>query len=181
MRVVLVAAGVYNIAFGIWAVAWPNLWFDWSGMERSRYPELWQSVGMIVGVYGIGYLIAASNPIRHWPIIFVGFLGKVFGPIGFVKAVYTGALPLSSAWITITNDLIWLVPFAMILWQTMQAKIGKPITRESLHSSKKPRTLTNFPRAKPSPRLPKTRPSLSFFSGTSAAPSPAKFYAASKT
>ena len=129
MKVVLVAAGLYNIAFGIWAVCWPQLWFDWSGMERSRYPELWQSVGMIVGVYGIGYLIAATNPVRHWPIILVGFLGKVFGPLGFAKAIYTGALPLSSAWITITNDLIWLVPFALILWKTMQAKLGKPMTR----------------------------------------------------
>ncbi len=130
MSIVLVAAGFYNIAFGIWAVCWPHLWFDWSSMERSRYPELWQSVGMIVGVFGVGYLIASRNPIRHWPIVLVGFLGKVFGPIGFAKAITTGALPLSSAWIIITNDLIWWVPFALILWKTMQAKVGKPITRE---------------------------------------------------
>ena len=29
---------------------------------------------MIVGVYGIGYIIAAGNPYKHWPIIFVGLL-----------------------------------------------------------------------------------------------------------
>ena len=131
MTVTLVAAGCYNILFGIWAVCWPNLWFDWSGMARSKYPEIWQSVGMIVGVFGVGYLIAAFNPIRHWPIVLVGFMGKVLGPIGFVKAVSTGALPLSSTWITVSNDLIWLVPFGMILWQTMQAKVGKPVTRDS--------------------------------------------------
>lgn len=134
MKVVLIAAGFYNIAFGIWAVAWPHLWFDWSEMARPEYPELWQSIGMIVGVYGIGYLIAASNPIRHWPIILVGFLGKVFGPIGFVKAVSSGALPLSSTWVTVTNDLIWWIPFAIILWKTLQAKIGKPITRTEPYS-----------------------------------------------
>lgn len=130
MRYVLIAAGLYNILFGIWAVCWPHLWFDWSGMARSTYPEIWQSVGMIVGVFGIGYLIASTNPIRHWPIVLVGFLGKVFGPIGFAKAVYMEALPLSAAWIILTNDLIWWIPFAMILWQTMQAKVGKPLTRE---------------------------------------------------
>lgn len=134
MSTVLVAAGIYNIAFGIWAVCWPHLWFDWSGMERSRYPELWQSIGMIVGVFGVGYLIASRNPIRHWPIVLVGFLGKVFGPIGFIKAIYTGALPLSSAWITITNDLIWWIPFALILWKTLQFKVGKPITKEAPYS-----------------------------------------------
>ena len=41
-------------------------------------------MGMIVGVYGIGYLIAARDPRTHWPIVLVGLLGKVFGPIGFV-------------------------------------------------------------------------------------------------
>lgn len=130
MRVTLIAAGFYNIAFGIWAVCWPHLWFDWSSMPRSTYPEIWQSVGMIVGVFGVGYLIASCNPIRHWPIVLVGFLGKVMGPIGFTKAVYSGALPLSSTWITVTNDLIWWIPFGLILWHTLQAKIGKPLTRD---------------------------------------------------
>lgn len=134
MRVTLVLAGIYNILFGVWAVCWPNLWFDWSGMDRPAYPELWQSVGMIVGVYGLGYLIASTNPLRHWPIILVGFLGKIFGPIGFAKAIFFGALPLSSAWIIITNDLIWWVPFSLILWKTMQAKLGKPLTREDPYS-----------------------------------------------
>ena len=128
--VVLVLAGAYNILFGIWVVCWPHLWFDWSGMARGIYLEVWQSVGMIVGVFGVGYLIASSNPVRHWPIVFVGFLGKLFGPIGFAKAIYTGALPLSSAWITVSNDLIWLIPFGIILWKVLQAKAGRPLSRE---------------------------------------------------
>ncbi len=130
MRTVLIAAGLYNLAFGIWTVAWPSLWFEWSGMPLPEYPEVWQSVGMIVGVFGIGYLIASSNPIRHWPIIFVGFLGKLFGPIGFIKAVTTGALPLSCTWITVTNDLIWWIPFGLILWRVAQAKAGRPFDRQ---------------------------------------------------
>lgn len=134
MRTVLIAAGLYNILFGIWAVCWPHLWFDWSGMARPGYPEIWQSVGMIVGVYGLGYLIAATHPIRHWPIILVGFLGKIFGPLGFAKAIADGALPLSAAWIIIGNDLIWWIPFAIILWKTMQAKLGRPATREKPYS-----------------------------------------------
>lgn len=134
MRSVLVAAGVYNILFGAWVICAPHLWFQWSGMASPRYPEIWQSIGMIVGVYGLGYLIAASNPIRHWPIVLVGFLGKIFGPIGYLKAVMDGSLPLSGAWIILSNDLIWWVPFALILWKTMQAKLGRPATREKPYS-----------------------------------------------
>lgn len=53
--------------------------FDLTGIARVNYPEIWQCVGMIVGVivgvYGIGYLVAASDPRRHWPIVLVGLLG----------------------------------------------------------------------------------------------------------
>jgi hypothetical protein len=89
-------AGIYNILFGIWVIGWPSAWFELSGMEVPRYPFLWQCIGMIVGVYGVGYLAAASAPLRHWPIVLVGFLGKVFGPIGFVWAASQGELPLAS-------------------------------------------------------------------------------------
>ena len=70
---------------------------------------------MIVGVYGIGYLIAASDPIRHWPIVLVGFLGKVLGPIGFAEALWSERLPLAFGFNIVTNDLIWWVPFFLIL------------------------------------------------------------------
>jgi hypothetical protein len=75
---------------------------------------------MIVGVYGIGYIIAATNPYRHWPIVLVGFLGKIFGPIGFSKALVTGIFPLSFGINIIFNDLIWWIPFFLILQKTYQ-------------------------------------------------------------
>ncbi|MBI2761531.1 MAG: hypothetical protein HYX51_08915 [Chloroflexi bacterium] len=67
--------------------------FRWAGMEEPTYPESWQCLGMVVGVYGAGYLIAATNPLRHWPIVFVGLLGKILGPIGFLNAALSGTLP----------------------------------------------------------------------------------------
>ena len=120
MRPLLIAAGVYNLAWGAWAIFWPQAYFRSVGMPDINYPQIWQCVGMIVGVYGIGYIIAASNPVRHWPIVFVGFLGKLLGPIGFLQMALSGAWPWQMGWINVTNDLIWLVPFALILrhaWQ----------------------------------------------------------------
>ena len=80
----LVAAGIYNLLWGGLTVLLPSWLFTLTGMEQPRYPFIWQCVGMIVGVYGIGYLAAASDPVRHWPIVLVGFLGKIFGPLGYV-------------------------------------------------------------------------------------------------
>ena len=105
MRQVLKAAAVYNLVWGASVIIFPSMWFSWLGMSPPAYPEIWQCVGMIVGVYGIGYWIAAQDPFRHWPIVLVGLLGKVLGPIGFLWAVFQGRLPWEFGATILTNDL----------------------------------------------------------------------------
>lgn len=128
MKWMLIAAGSYNLAFGVFAIVFPLAIFKLIAMEPPKYPELWQCIGMIVGVYGIGYIIAAFAPARHWPIVLVGFLGKLFGPIGMAWAVYQGSLPLNFGLANVTNDLIWLIPFALVL---MHARRFNLRTREA--------------------------------------------------
>ena len=111
----LVAAGIYNLLWGGLTVLLPSWLFTLTGMEQPRYPFIWQCVGMIVGVYGIGYLAAARDPVRHWPIVLVGFLGKIFGPLGYVMGVLKGEVPAAFGVTLPTNDFIWWVPFALIL------------------------------------------------------------------
>ncbi|MCS7469245.1 AhpC/TSA family protein [Stieleria sp. ICT_E10.1] len=126
MTYVLLAAAIYNLAWGGWVGLRPMDLFDLTGIDRPLYPGIWQCVGMIVGVYGVGYAIAATDPYRHWPIVLVGFLGKTFGPIGMayqwlVLAPGTpGRLPLQWGWVNVTNDLIWWLPFAVILYQSFK-------------------------------------------------------------
>jgi small multidrug resistance pump len=115
MAVTLYLAAGYNLAWGAAVVAQPNAFFAWANLPAPRYPEIWQCVGMIVGVYGVGYALAARDPLRHWPIVLVGLLGKLLGPIGFVDALWRGVFPLSFGWTIVTNDLVWWVPFAAIL------------------------------------------------------------------
>ena len=119
------AAAVYNLAFGAWAVLLPSQWFELGGMEVPEQLFVWQCVGMIVGVYGVGYACAAGRPLRHWPIVLVGMLGKVLGPIGFVDAAIRGEVPWRSGWLILTNDLIWWVPFGWMLllaWRHHRSK-----------------------------------------------------------
>lgn len=115
MSLILKFAGVYNIIWGISVIFFPDLFFNLTGMEIPRYPMIWQCVGMIVGVYGVGYWVAARDPLRHWPITLVGFLGKVFGPIGFAYYLIQGAFPLTFGLTIMTNDLLWWIPFGLIL------------------------------------------------------------------
>ena len=115
-RVVLLLAGVYNLVWGAVVVLAPRMFFEVAGMEPPRYLSIWQCVGMIVGVYGVGYLVAVRDPLRHWPITLVGLLGKLFGPIGFLLAAGRGELPWVFGWTLLTNDLLWWVPFGGILY-----------------------------------------------------------------
>jgi hypothetical protein len=118
---VLLSAAVYNVAWGTFVVLFPSLPFQWMGVESPNYPALVQCLGMIVGVYGVGYAIAAFDPIRHWPIVLVGLLGKLFGPIGFALAASRGELPWVAGLTIVTNDLIWWTPFVMVLFSAWRA------------------------------------------------------------
>ena len=112
---ILKTAAIYNIVWGASIIFFPHLLFDFAGLTRINYPGVWQCVGMIVGVYGAGYWIAASDPKTHWPIVMVGFLGKIFGPIGFVQAYYAGVFNAKFGVTIIFNDLIWWIPFFYVL------------------------------------------------------------------
>ena len=112
---VLVLAGLYNILWGAYVVLLPEHFFSLLEIDPPKYLEFWQCIGMIVGVYGLGYLVAATNPIKHWPIVLVGFLGKIFGPIGFIQAIFINDFPKVFGLNIITNDLIWWIPFFLIL------------------------------------------------------------------
>ena len=130
-RILLAAAG-YNIIWGASVVLFPQWFFLLGAMEPPRYPEIWQCVGMIVGVYGLGYGIAAWDPVRHWPIVLVGLLGKILGPIGFIFALVEGTFTLRAALTILTNDLIWWIPFTLLLWQAWKARGRDPASSTTM-------------------------------------------------
>lgn len=111
----LMFAAAYNLAWGGFVILFPTLPFRLAGMEPPNYPALVQGIGMIVGVYGIGYALAARDPVTHWPIVLVGLIGKLLGPIGFVYAASIGEFPWVTGLTIIANDLVWWLPFISIL------------------------------------------------------------------
>ena len=131
-RVTLVVAGIYNLIWGAAILAFPLALFELCDIEPPRYPAIWQCVGMIVGVYGVGYVIAARDPNRHWPIVLVGLLGKILGPIGFVDAATSGALPWRWGVTLLSNDLAWWIPFGAILLEAWRAQRFSQISRKAV-------------------------------------------------
>lgn len=132
MSRVLIAAGVYNLLWGSLAIIAPAVSLKLGGLPHAEVVHpIWQCLGMVIGVYGVGYWISARDPYRHWLIIFVGLLGKILGPIGYVFSVAQGTLPVDGLRTLLTNDLIWWVPFTIILWRAAVWHDAQSVTAQS--------------------------------------------------
>ena len=114
-RVVFVAAGLYNILWGLYSALDPQWLFRFAGMPPSNTPEIFACLAMVVGLYGVVYFEVARVPERGWLLAAVGLAGKVLGPIGLAQLLWTGQWPLSAAVLCLTNDLIWWIPFGLYL------------------------------------------------------------------
>lgn len=113
-RIAFALAGCYNLAFGLWAAVWPLAFFRLFSIPLPRYPGIWACLGMVVGVYGLLYLHAAWKLSAAWPIIAVGLLGKVLGPVGMAMT-FSDDWPRRLGMICVFNDLIWWLPFGLFL------------------------------------------------------------------
>ena len=111
---ILRAAGVYNVAYGLLLAFYPGATFHWLRMPET--PDIMiQGLGMMVGVYGLAYWIAGSDPVKYWPLVAVGVVGKTLGPIGFAMGLLKGAFLWKAAPMFVLSDLIWWWPFWAIL------------------------------------------------------------------
>jgi hypothetical protein len=125
-RGVFLAAGVYNLAWGVFSAIHPQWLFQFAGMPPSNYPEIFACLGMVIGLYGILYLEVARVPDRGWLLAAVGLLGKVLGPIGWLALVGSGRWPGVTIILCVTNDLIWWIPFGLYLHDAWPALKNNP-------------------------------------------------------
>jgi hypothetical protein len=124
-QAVFALAGAYNLAWGAYAAIDPQWLFRYAGMPPLNHPAIFACLGMVVGVYGLLYWQVAREPERGFAIAAVGLLGKVLGPIGLVQLIASGAWPMKSAVLCVTNDFIWWIPFAIFLVDCRNARRGE--------------------------------------------------------
>ncbi len=89
-RGIFVAAGCYNIGWGIFSALDPQWLFRFAKMPLANHPQIFACLGMVVGLYGILYLEVARVPERGWLPAAVGFIGKFLGPIGLFVLLWQG-------------------------------------------------------------------------------------------
>lgn len=116
MTYVLLSAGIYNIFWAVQAICWPTWVFQWAGMPAPTYPEIWQTLGLFIGVLGMGYLAAAAHPVRHWPIVLAGLLSRIFEVVGLLFFASKHRLPWKLCGLLAASDIVWWLPLGLVLW-----------------------------------------------------------------
>lgn len=134
MRIVLVSSGVYHLLFSLWVILCPTLALGWFDCKEPGQPLLWQMFGVISAILGLGLIIAAKNPIQHWPIVLLGFIESIVAIVAVSSAVFQGQLPATVLFILTVNDIIWLPLFGLILWAALRAHTGIPPSRNQPYS-----------------------------------------------
>jgi len=115
-RGVFAAAGIYNIAWGVYCVIDPQWLFRLTDGATQDRAEVVSALGLVIGLYGLLYFAVARDLEHGWQIVGVGLAGKVLGPVGVAYAVAQGSWPASTFVVCLTNDFIWLMPFALYLY-----------------------------------------------------------------
>jgi hypothetical protein len=121
-QTVFALAGAYNLAWGAYAAIDPQWLFRYAGMAPLNHPAIFACLGMVVGVYGLLYWQVVREPERGFEIAAVGLLGKVLGPIGLIQLIASGAWPMKSVVLCVTNDFIWWIPFVLYLHACRNAR-----------------------------------------------------------
>ena len=116
------AAAAYNVAWGTAAIVAPGLMLAELGVDVSPL-VVWQLVGMFVLVFAPAYG-GRRRPDRHPHLVAIALTGKVLGAAGFCVGLAAGALPLSFGLTVVTNDLVWILPFAGYLRASARARGG---------------------------------------------------------
>lgn len=115
-RVALLVASFQCLIWGLFILTLPersSVAYGFSKVPTELF--LWQGTGLIIFLFGVGYGIAATNPKGHWGVVLMGLLAKVLGPVGMLWSVMQGEVAHQVLYLIPFNDLVWWVPFTVIL------------------------------------------------------------------
>ena len=72
-------------------------------------------VGILVGLFGVGYWLVASNPVENRNVLWLGFLSRALGSLLGMYYVAIGKLPPVFLGMLFFSDIVYLPPFLLIL------------------------------------------------------------------
>jgi len=122
MRGLLLLAGAYNLGWGFFIYNFPKSFYQWVSQSGEAAPGIieWQGAGVML--FGLLYAAVAIYPTTLWYLLAVGIASKIFGAAWFYWIILDGMSTRQYLFHLIMNDLIWVIPFTVILVRTIRVK-----------------------------------------------------------
>ncbi|MBI3861784.1 MAG: hypothetical protein HY290_07795 [Planctomycetia bacterium] len=115
MKFVLRFAAVFNVCAGLFMLIGYHETYKIIGMNKPDTAFPIQLVGILVGLFGVGYYLVARNPIENRAVLLLGFWSKFLGSCLGTGYVVMGKLPLHFVAVYFFADVIYLPFFYVIL------------------------------------------------------------------
>ncbi|MCS7041686.1 MAG: AhpC/TSA family protein [Bryobacteraceae bacterium] len=124
-------AGAYNVAVAAGAVVMAE---QLDARLGATHPpsvlmsEGWHAIAVWMAVMGLGFLLAARDAWRHWPVVLLGLLGKA-GTSGWIAwDIVQGRAPALLWWWVAVDAIAWGVPLLAILQGAYEASLARKRT-----------------------------------------------------
>ncbi|MGD9723865.1 MAG: hypothetical protein AB7O59_20885 [Pirellulales bacterium] len=115
MRWLLRFVGCYNVLAGFSMLVFYHEGFKLLGVAKPNLMLPLQLVGVLVGLFGVGYLLVARNPVENRNLLMLGFWSKALGSALGVGYVVLGKLPPVFLLVLFFADIMYLPPFWIIM------------------------------------------------------------------
>lgn len=113
-RIVFGLAAAFNILVGYTILTDPASLGTQPFTGSPQEALLIKSCGWLIGVFGVGYGLAALDPLGNRGIVFLGIIGKLAMPAFAYPLYQSGIIPLESFALTL-GDLVFVVLFAWFM------------------------------------------------------------------
>jgi small multidrug resistance pump len=115
MRYLLRFAGSFNLLAGASMICFYHEGYKLLGVPKPAVILPVQVMGILVGLFGVGYHMVAANPVQNRNILVLGFWSKAISSAFALWYVGVGRLPLWFAAVVFFADVIYLPPFFVTL------------------------------------------------------------------
>ncbi len=111
MHFVLKFAGVYNILAGASMMVFYHEGYKVLDVAKPELSLPIQLVGLLVLLFGIGYLIVDRMPMLNRNVLLLGMMSKTLGPLLALLFIFRGELPVWMLIVLFVADTIYIYPF----------------------------------------------------------------------
>lgn len=117
------SAAVFNFAVAIALAFFAGPFYELAGFDYQPTEHIWRYLAaLLIGMYGIGYALAAIDAVLNRNLIILGLVGKLFVVILVIALYLAGEIPVGLPLVA-SGDLIYVLLFSLFLYRTRNGSL----------------------------------------------------------